>query len=700
MLKKLYAVLVLFVFAQASFAAWDGTGKIPKTVTVGDTLYYEITSPEELIGYLDSVLPVPGENYNLNGYLKNDMVFGADTATLCEKVWQRVGASLFLSTFDGRGHTIYGLNATNSLLHRIGQSDGVVRNLNIANSSFGSDTTMEVAAVADIAHTLIENVNVRNTNVRGYVYAGGIVAYVVRYQDTDNANILNCNVEGGSVSSYSYAGGISAYVMGRIKNCSNSAKVSLVPFESDPHPDVTRHLGGIVAYITVNGGLAVENCKNSGDLDADQVAYVTYAGGVVGYGEGGMSNLENDGDVVLKMNSPTDVLTSYQEFGYAGGVAGSLTYYKLADETHNLVNHGNVSATVNSAIEKGGLLVGGVVGRLYKMGTSNLVNTGKVEARGYGQFMRVQVGGVVGFGFLNSGVDRFSRFMNSGDVVVEGTFETYAGGVLGYMDNGFSELSALRESFNYGNVSATTVDTATYSDQLDVGGIAGYADGSMISDVYNRGKLEAKGKLAYGDSYVGGILGIQRYEAYHIKNSYSASAEMKGGVVGGVVGHLLDAGAPLNTYFDVNLSPVEGIGLDYFEKDYPELKKTTAELKSTQMVTLLNTEDGTVADRGLWILREDYPVFEFDTLYKHLQDEPEEHTTLVAPQNVLSLMSVQVNERTVSVTNIEKTVMVFDLHGHLVKSARCQGGVTNLTVPRAGRYIVRSGKQTKIVSVR
>ena len=69
MLKKLYAVLVLFVFAQASFAAWDGTGKIPKTVTVGDTLYYEITSPEELIGYLDSVLPVPGENYNLNGYL-------------------------------------------------------------------------------------------------------------------------------------------------------------------------------------------------------------------------------------------------------------------------------------------------------------------------------------------------------------------------------------------------------------------------------------------------------------------------------------------------------------------------------------------------------------------------------------------------------------------------------------------------------
>ena len=48
MLKKLYAVLVLFVFAQASFAAWDGTGKIPKTVTIGDTLYYEITSPEEL----------------------------------------------------------------------------------------------------------------------------------------------------------------------------------------------------------------------------------------------------------------------------------------------------------------------------------------------------------------------------------------------------------------------------------------------------------------------------------------------------------------------------------------------------------------------------------------------------------------------------------------------------------------------------
>ena len=699
MVRRLLALIAVLVFAQASFAAWDGSAKIPKTVKQNDTLFYEITSPEELIGFLDSVIAAPGENYDQNAYLKNDIVFGADTSALCEKVWQRGDASLFLSTFDGRGHTIYGINATNSLFKRIGQSDGVVRNLNIANSSFGSDTTMEVAAVADIAHTLVENVNVRNTNVRGYVYAAGIVAYVVRYQDVDDANILNCNVDGGSVNSYYHAGGISAYVMGRIKNCSNSAKVSLVPFELDPHWDVTRYLGGIAGYITVNGGLAIENCKNSGNLDADQVAYITYAGGVVGYGEGGMSNLENDGDVVLKMNSPTDVSTSYQEFAYVGGVAGSLTYYKLTDETHHLVNRGNVSATVNSAIDKGGLLVGGVVGRLYKMGSSNLVNTGKVEARGYGKFMKVQTGGVVGFGFLNSSVDRFSRFMNKGNVVVEGTFETYAGGVLGYMDNGFSELSALRESFNYGDVSAATMDSATYSDQLDVGGIVGYADGSMISDVYNRGKLEAKGKLAYGDSYVGGILGIQRYEAYHIKNSYSASAEMKGDVVGGVVGHLLDAGAPLNTYFDATLMPVDGVGLDYFEKDYPELKKSTAELKSLQMVKLLNTEDGSVADRELWTLRDDYPILKFDTLYKsEINDNP----TPVLLKKTLPLMQVQVSARTICITNIEKdaVVLVFDMHGHRILSQRSLGGMVNLTVPHAGRYLVRSGKMTRLVSIR
>ena len=142
MLKKFYALeaLLLTVLVQFSFAAWNGSAQKPQRVVVNDTNYYEITSPEELIGYLDSILPFTNNIYDENAYLKNDIVFGEDTSKLCTKVWKRVGAGNFLSKFDGRGHTIYGLNATNSLFVRIGQSAGEVSNLNIANSSFGSDT--------------------------------------------------------------------------------------------------------------------------------------------------------------------------------------------------------------------------------------------------------------------------------------------------------------------------------------------------------------------------------------------------------------------------------------------------------------------------------------------------------------------------------------------------------------------------------
>ena len=45
-------------------------------------------------------------------------------------------------------------------------------------------------------------------------------------------------------------------------------------------------------------------------------------------------------------------------------------------------------------------------------------------------------------------------------------------------------------------------------------------------------------------------------------------------------------------------------------------------------------------------------------------------------------------------------VAVFDMQGRLVKSARVHGAEVRLTVPHAGRYLVRSGSLAKIVSVK
>ena len=106
-MKKVFSfavVLILAVFAQLSFAAWDGSAKIPKLVDSGSSAYYEITSPEELVGFLDSVIAAHNSTMDIRAYLKNDMVFGSDTSKLCSKRWNRSTVQgMFGGEFDGPG---------------------------------------------------------------------------------------------------------------------------------------------------------------------------------------------------------------------------------------------------------------------------------------------------------------------------------------------------------------------------------------------------------------------------------------------------------------------------------------------------------------------------------------------------------------------------------------------------------------------
>ena len=71
-------------------------------------------------------------------------------------------------------------------------------------------------------------------------------------------------------------------------------------------------------------------------------------------------------------------------------------------------------------------------------------------------------------------------------------------------------------------------------------------------------------------------------------------------------------------------------------------------------------------------------------------------TKLVAPS-----MQVEVSARNIAVSGLSgnRAVFVFDLQGRLVSSAQSYGAVVNFAVPRAGRYVVRSGSQTRLVMV-
>ena len=171
MSKRLFAFIALFVFVQVSFAAWSGSAKLPKVVKSDGQDYYEITTPEELVWFLDSATVLREYDETLRAYLKNDIVFGSDTSKLCSKKWVRnKNQSLFQGFFDGRGHTVYGLNAENSMFETIGINVGEVRNINVANSSFGSDTAYYVGVIADLLRGVVQNVKVTNTKVVSAYY--------------------------------------------------------------------------------------------------------------------------------------------------------------------------------------------------------------------------------------------------------------------------------------------------------------------------------------------------------------------------------------------------------------------------------------------------------------------------------------------------------------------------------------------------
>lgn len=710
--------LALAVFAQFSFAAWDGSAKIPKTVGSGDSIYYEITSPEELVGFLDSVIAAQNSDMDIRAYLKNDIVFGSDTSTLCSKRWNRSDVQgAFGGEFDGRGHTIYGLNAEKSLFETIvrQRAEGV-HDLNVANSAFVSDSVLYVAAIVNTLHSVVRNVNVYNTDIQGVQSAGGIAVSVIP-TETDTALIQNCNVVGGSVGATAKAGGIAAFASGGILDCSNSAKVHNI----DNLPEYLRayevFFGGVVGQSRVLDGIAMANCINRGKVEVDLLSRIAYVGGIVGNLVGNAENLQNYGDVSSKViiNSSTvgtGFLASYFS-SYVGGVIGrhinesDITKLRTHVDLKDLFNSGKVSAMCQSNEQMILLYVGGILGDCAWASVINALNLGSVEARGDAKELILFVGGVMGEGLTAYKDETFTMLRNHGNVTAEGSFETMVGGLVGRMSywsrptiyNGFT----LETSFNYGNVTGITSDSATSSDSLHVGGLVGNIYLARIADAYNHGRVEAKGKLAQGASYAGGIAGKADNLHWYLNNVYSAAPEVKGDAVGGLFGYVRSMKQEESVFFDETLSNIAPFGVAYDTSALVNLTKTTAELQSDTMVTFLNTSGGTEADRQIWTRHGGYPIFDFDTLkFDSLPCCQDSGITLVKSKPAVSLLRLEVSSRLITVFGVAENhpVAVFDMRGNVIAITRAHGASVNLEVPRAGRYIVRSGSLVRLVTVR
>ena len=608
-MRKWLAVCAVSILAQVSFAAWNGTAKLPKVVSGA----YEITSPEELIGFLDSIAPANGGDESLRAYLKNDIVFGDDTTKLCSKRWTRnEQQNLFTGVFDGKGHTIYGLNAENALFKTVGMSAGTVRDLNIANSSFGSDTAYTAAAVTDFLHGFAINVNVINTKVLSAADAGGIAAQSIASED-DFVGFFNCSVVGGSISGGTYVGGIVGYLLGRVYGSTNSAKILFV--EKINGDSIPVYIGGIAGYAEARNGSVLESCINRGDVELAGSRFTVYAGGIAGDISGGAENLQNYGNITAgSLPSAKFNWSTNESLWRVGGIAGKISlgsYYATA--VSDLLNDGNVSIAVETNM-RGNVEAGGVAGSVLKPNVVNALNRGSIEIRNNTEEVEVHAGGFVGAAEMQINENGFAKVKNRGSIYAEGNTLTVVGGLIGSMSGlNNSKLPQLRESFNYGDVTAECpADKGT----VKVGGIFGFMAQMAVSDVYNRGNVSLKEYCDY--RYVGGFLGeASSYDDDRITNAYSAAARVTGNEeAGGLVGYRYQANPLFNMYFDGTLVDLDAYGA-VLSDEYActECKKTTEELQSDEMLAMLNTTNGTVADRHLWVRRGGYPVLSFDSVY-------------------------------------------------------------------------------------
>lgn len=205
---------------------------ITKTLTVSTaSKSYAVDTPE----YISSI-PTTWINSSsdITGYYKL-----TQNITLTEK-WTPIGnattdnaSGRFVGTFDGDGHTITGLSASNAAsdfgLFRLIGSNGVVRNLNL------------------------ENCNISGTDS----YYGGIVG-------TNYGTVENCHVS-GSITGDEYVGGIAGSLQlgSSIIACSNSATVS-----------GSNLIGGICGRS--NRGIVIA-CRNEGTVSGS-----TNCGGLIG----------------------------------------------------------------------------------------------------------------------------------------------------------------------------------------------------------------------------------------------------------------------------------------------------------------------------------------------------------------------------------------------------------------------------------
>ncbi len=344
------------------------------------------------------------ENTDMHYLLVSDIVFTPNLT------WTPAGDTLseeegFSGTFDGNGHTIYGLNikrSENGLCGMFGMiSGGSVRDLTLSDITLtGGDVIGAVSAISygDIIGCRVENMTVKTEEAGAYI--GGICGYNYK-------NVLDCHTEGNINSDVKnvVVGGICAHNEGFVYIASFSGNITTIRemgiCESVAGGICGYNAGGMIynatakanfsqkAGIVYTGGVcAIQNggeiymCSADGFINSNSIdgTSVSYVGGVCALASGG---------ILMHTYSTADII-QYAPRSYAGGICA----YNEGAVVQNGYSTSSVLQEMPSNAQTGTAYAGGVCGyndggilaslvalnkKIYSFGT-----TGRICATGNG----------------------------------------------------------------------------------------------------------------------------------------------------------------------------------------------------------------------------------------------------------------------------------------------------------------------------
>lgn len=288
-------------------------------------------------------------------------------------------------------------------------------------------------------------------------------------------SVVSCMVEGTD-----YVGGLIGYAESRLYCLASASTVTASG----------SYAGGIAGYAGIYDGSPIQRCVFMGSLGCQG----SHVGGIAGYLANAVNGKTSGGFLRDCVN--------YSEIrggDYTGGIVGNVDYTSgVRMELHWSVNLGKVN---------GGVPCGGLIGKCdgnggVGMGMVGLANYGDVNSSASGNTSGV--GGVIGH--ARSTHIAINGAMNKGDIHAEGRVNGIGGvvGVLGHDPGGVYQdhNGEMYWSANYGTVSCSNPESYA-------GGVCGwleegYSGGrdSYIHDCYNIGEVTTN-----HNSDTGGILG-------------------------------------------------------------------------------------------------------------------------------------------------------------------------------------------------